>query len=181
VAPPTYTPGQVLSYTDCNSWFTPEAAYKTADTSRASTTTRAADPDLTVPVAANAVYDVRCYLSYQSGNTSGIGLNFAFTTPAGVSGRWGAAYRVAGDAGTTTNAGPAGTVDFAWSGTAATGGTWNGPATPGDGHSHSVLIEGTLITAGTAGSLTLAWAQDSSSATNLVIQNGSKLIALRVG
>jgi hypothetical protein len=182
MAPPVFTVGQVIGAADVNSWFVPLAAYKASDTSRSNVTTRSADPDLQLSLAASATYDIRCYISYQTGNTAGIGVNFAFTFTGGTpGGRWGAIYRVSGDTGTTTNAGPAGAVDFNWTGTAVSAGTWNPAATPGDGHSHSIMIEGTAIIGGTAGTLSFSWAQDTSNATALVVQSGSKLIAQRVG
>jgi len=182
MAPPVWNVGQVVGAADVNSWFQPLAAYKTSDTARSNVTTRSADPDLQLALAASATYSITAYLSYQTGNTAGIGFAFAFAFTGGTpGGRWGAWYRVAGDTGTTTNAGPSGAVDFNWTGTAVTSGTWNAAATPGDGHSHAVLIEGLAIIGGTAGTLSFNWAQDSSNATAVTVQAGSKLLAFRVG
>jgi len=180
MAPPVYSVGQVVGAADVNSWFLPLAAYKAGITNRSNTTSRTADPDLALAIPAGTVYAITCYLSYSTGATSGIGLAFGFTSWSGVSGHWGAAYRVSGDAASASNAGNSGTPDFLWTDFAGSGGQWGAAATPGDSKYHAVLIQGTFINGGAAGTLSVNWAQDSSNATNLGLSAGCNLIARRI-
>jgi hypothetical protein len=122
--PPVYSPGQVVGAADVNSWFLPLAAYKLTGTARSSTTTRTLDPDLQLTVAANSVYEINAYLSYDTANTGGIGLAFGFTGPTGVSGQWAALYRISGDTATASGAGPVGAADFGMTQFAGSGGSW---------------------------------------------------------
>lgn len=123
---------------------------KSADTSRASTATTAADPHLTLAVAANAVYDVECVAVWTTG---GGGLRATWTAPSGAGMVW------------TDNDGvgvatAAGVVTFA-----STTGT---------------TFKGTLTTSATAGSLTLSWAQSTSNASATVLKAGSSLKLTRL-
>jgi hypothetical protein len=179
--PPVYSPGQVVGAADVNSWFLPLAAYKLTGTGRSSTTTRTLDPDLQLTVAANSVYEINAYLSYDTANTGGIGLAFGFTGPTGVSGQWAALYRISGDTATASGAGPVGAADFGMTQFAGSGGSWAAASTPGDGKNHSVVISGLLIVGGTGGTWGLTWAQDTSNGTALNLHIGCKLIARRVG
>ncbi|HEX8006590.1 MAG TPA: hypothetical protein VF482_09210 [Trebonia sp.] len=158
---PTWSVGQVLAASDVDNWFVPLAAYKTGNTTR-SATSLASDPDLTLNVAASAVYDVRCYVLYSG--AAATGMNFGFTAPAGVSGSYGTLYNVSGT-GTTGSA-------WVWSATPNTAGTPAGNSL--------IIIEGTLITGVTAGVLAFQWASNTGG-NNVTVINGSKLTARRVG
>jgi hypothetical protein len=179
---PTWTQGQVIGASDVNNWFVPQAVYKPSTTGRSNTTTRAQDPDLIVTVAANCVYHVTAYLSYSTNNISGIGFAFGWVTPSLASppGRWGACYRLSGDAASATNFGLAGTPDFDWTQYAGTSGQFPAAATPGDNQNHSVQIEGTLFVGSTSGSFYLSWAPDSVNGNVLNLNIGSKLLAQRI-
>lgn len=145
MAPPVYTDGQVLFAADCNSWFVPLAGYKTADLGR-TTTTMAADPDLAVTAAANAIYFVDVVLSYRCASTTP---NFKWTwvLPASAStSLYHAMYTGAGG-------GFVSELDL-WSETHTAGCAIAATAYP-------VTIRGTLATAGTAGTFALSWAADS--------------------
>lgn len=132
------------------------AAMKAADTSRASNATFSDDPDLILPVEANSVYS----LEMQGKFTSSAGglLNTRFVFPSGTIEN---PYLLYFPGGTPTyillgaGASPSATV------TGFPGGT-------------SVFsIFGSLVTAGTAGSLSFQWAQGSSNATPSIIHKGT--------
>lgn len=178
---PVYSVGQVVGAADVNLWFLPLAAYKTSATTRANNTTRSADPDLQLAIPASSAYEVHAYISYSTASVSGIGCNFALSSWSGISGHWSAVYRVTGDTVTTSGAGPGSAIDFSWGDYAGAGGTWASAATPGDGKFHTILIEATVIVAGTAGTLSFNWAQDTTNATALSINTGSRLTARRIG
>ena len=162
---PTWTTGQVLSASDVNTWFVPRFAYKTAQTSRASTTTLVADPHLIVPVDANAHYVLTGLIDYEADVTGDV--KFQFTLPAGAS------------------------MNFAWVGwqasdTFSNNGT-NTTATVvtlgggGAGQGRGNTIAGTVTTAGTAGNLGVNWAQNVSSGTATIWHAESYLMLVRVG
>lgn len=166
---PSVLAGQDLtaSLTSGQEW----TAWKTGPTSRASTVTPTADPDLSIPVTAGVTYDVRGILAYTadgpiaSGNPGGIA--FALAAPAGSAGGWSA---VGNGLGTTLTVGM-----FPWT-------TW-GVTHALNGNGTAALaarIEGTLIVGATAGSLSLTWCQAWSDATATVLLAGCKLVARRV-
>jgi hypothetical protein len=130
------------------------AAWKTTSTSRNTTTTRTADPDLTLAVEADALYTGDFMIIYSSTSTTP-GLNWAFTVPAGATGYY--TYS-AGQTTTDTN------ITFP----IASGG---GPPTV----SGTLGLNGKLWldTSSTAGNLTVAWAQLVSNAANVTLEAGS--------
>ncbi|MBP5918676.1 hypothetical protein F3K34_43620 [Streptomyces sp. LBUM 1486] len=128
----------------------PNYVIKSVDTPRASTVTPTADPHLTLPVAANAVYDIELPAVWTNG---GGGFRATWTVPASASMVW------------TDNDGvgvatAAGVVTFA----SATG----------------TMFKGTLVTGATAGSITFLWAQNTSNAGDTVLRGGCALKAERV-
>jgi hypothetical protein len=167
LAVPVYSAGQVLGAADCNSWFLPVVAYKSSDTSRSSTTTPADDPNLTLPLAANAVYEVRVALMYACAST-GVDLKMQFTVPASATGEYVHWYW----SGATTFVGPGNSAD-PWT-------QLRGPYAAASGDM-GFTGEGTIFTSASSGSLTLQWAQNTSSATALVLRKGSKMVAQRMG
>lgn len=165
MAIPTWVSGQILTASDVNTWFVPLAAVKTADTSRASTTTLTADPDLTLSVGANSTYFVELILIY----TGASGVNFFqwdFTVPTSATYVYSFIYQ--NSAGTTNvqqqNAG--------------TSGSWAN--TTGVTNFLSMEIKGTLTTSSTAGTFALTWAQHASGATNTTLRAGSQMMARRI-
>jgi hypothetical protein len=163
---PTWSVGQVLASADVNNWFVPLAAYKTADLGR-TTTTLTADPDLTVAVAANAVYRVECQLYYKSTATTN-GFSWTWTIPAGTT---------AGDYSALYTA-PSGNLLYEhdqWTDSAHTA---QNAATAGN--IRGVTICGTLATNGSAGSFTVNWASDNATPTTTLIAR-SHLVLTRIG
>lgn len=141
--------------------------YKSADTTRNSAgtgTTLTADPHLSVEVAASAAYLVTARLAVDADAVPDF--KWDFTGPPGATLNdytylaWGAANLH--DYGTLPTLGTVG-------------------AAIGDGNVRPVMLDGTLLTAGTAGSLTLRWAQNTSSANNTILKAGSFLHLVRIG
>lgn len=123
---------------------------KSALTNRASNVTPADDPDLTLSVVANAVYEVRALLVWTNG---GGGFRMAWNVPAAATMTW-------------TDGGGAGAVLPTTNATfAASTGT------------ESV---GRLVVGATAGNCVLQWAQNTSNVGNTALQAGSFLSLRRV-
>ncbi len=131
-------------------------AWKSADLARSNTDTLAADPDLTLAVAANSVYLVEAYLPYTSspaGTTSGLKVGLAF--PAGGEIRCNVTSSVnsaMGVAGRLHNSG-------------AEVGQNNGSA-----QNTHMEIRGMVQTAGTAGNVAVTWAQNNLSADSTTVR-----------
>lgn len=140
-------------------------AYKTGDTSRASTTTLAADPDLAVPVIANAVYGVSLYVAHTY--DPACDFKFSWSGPAGSTmTNWTADWR------TTDGVEVSGA--FASLGTTV-------PITSASGSfTQPVWAHGLLVIGGTAGTLALTWAQNTSSVNPAIVRAGSMLRLERV-
>lgn len=133
-------------------------AYKTADTSRSSTTTLTADPHLTLSVAANAVYAVHVSLAYQAGTTEDMKTDF--TVPSGAT------------MDTTRYLNNIGTHQTI--ATAATVGIWQG-----SGGNEGATMWGTLVTS-SAGTFALRWAQNTSGATATILRAMSSMTLQRI-
>jgi hypothetical protein len=160
--------GDVLSAADMNAWTVPIVAAKTADTGRNTTTTMTNDPDLVVPVAAGAVYNIDGALFY-TGNAAAADLKFTFALPAGAGGYGFFCHQnVSGNF----------TGSFAnqWTDTTSANTTGTGIA-----NLMVVFVKGYLTTAGTAGNFTLQWAQNTSNGTNTTMKANSFLSAQRIG
>jgi hypothetical protein len=167
MAVPTFTVGQVLTAALVNQWLASRAAVKGSNTSRSSTTTLADDPHLTLAVDANCIYVLELGLLYD-GATAG-DLATGLTGPAGFS----SSIILAGL--TPSAAGNSDDVMSATTGAAANVGAL------GAGTLAGALIKGTVTTAGTAGNLTLQWAQVSSSGTATILHSGSWMTLDRIG
>jgi hypothetical protein len=144
------TSGHVLTSTGTGAaWSAPAGPTilaKSADTSRASTTTRTADPHLTIAVAANKIYILEMVV-WATGNS----------VRAGVTGPTGASLIAQSlSAAATASFDIGSTIDM----NVNTIGT----------------CLGLLSIGGTAGSFTLSWAQVTSSATASVVKRGSYLM-----
>jgi hypothetical protein len=167
---PIYSTGDVPTATDFNEWLVNTRwARKSANTDRASTTTFADDPDLTLAVLANAVYEVRCSLLVHSANQAAGDFKMKFTAPAGST-LLATAYGY--DAAATTN-----------NGVVAAGLTLNTTGSFGVVQVvepwNPVQVNGVLVTSGTAGFFTLQWAQTASSVTLTRLQAQSFLMLNR--
>ena len=162
---PTWTPGQVLLAADVNTWFVPIAAVKTADTARASTTTMTADPDLTMTLAANSSYQITGELFYD-GAASAADMKCTFIVPASTTGTWHPSR-----------------VNPSLQGIYSTPQAWTDTiqnSTTGIGTLQVVGVSGLLITAGSAGTFALSWAQNTSNGTATHMRSGF-LVARRIG
>lgn len=152
-----YTQGQVI--------------VKTSGTQRASTTTLADDPDLTVTLDANATYFVEAWLHFVSPTTEGI--KTAWTTPSGASGN-----RLAFGEGSTQSASNADNV----SGRFGVHG-FGTSVTYGDRASNTTqcaAIETAIVTTSSSGTLAVQWAQATSGANAAEMSAGSCLRVKRV-
>lgn len=170
MAVPVWVPGQVLTSDDVNTWLVPQPAYKTAVTSRASTTSLQPDPDLQVPVDAAAVYLVEATIFFNGVSASGY-LQWNWGVPAGAAMRMLNLYNVEGggaNAGPVVAEGDAGYV---------VGPAWTG----GTSITYTASLSGLLTTAGAAGLLTWNWSQVVSNATPTSVLADSWLKLSRVG
>lgn len=148
----------------------PAFVLKPSDTSRTSTTTFTADPDLTFSLAANATYEIVLYLHY-SGHQSGL-IKTQWTVPSGATGlRSGI-----GAASTNTDANLQGDGRFAVHGftTAVTYGTRTTSTF------QCAAIEEGIVTTTNAGTFSLDWAQNASHATATTVHSNSRLWVRRL-
>ena len=145
----------------------PLFARKATDEARALTTTLANDTSLTVPgLVSGAIYEVQAVLIYDGGTGGSEGdFQWKFTVPTSSTGVQ--AYTRQNLSGTFTGA-----FGSAWT-------TANFAQTTGVGTSMCVQIKGLLIP-GANGTITLQWAQNSSSATNTHLLTNSYLLVRRV-
>ena len=168
MAIPTWVTGQVLTASDVNTWFVPFAAIKPADTARATNTTLAADPDIVIPVATNANYQITGIIVYDGGTGGTEGdIKWAFTVPSGSSGYYG--YSRQNLSGSYTGAFTSNWTD----GQTA--------QTTGVGTFMTITISGMLATSSTGGNLVLTWAQNTSSSANTRVRAQTFLTARRIG
>lgn len=146
----------------------PIAARKTVSTSRASTTTATADPELQAQVAANAEYAFAAYIRYVGGQTGD--MKCAFTGPSGSSGSWGARTMSTGATLATDSSDairtPIGTTKAIGNISTTAGQTLN--------------VTGRLITSSTAGTFSFDWAQNTSDATATSIEADSWFMLWRL-
>jgi hypothetical protein len=149
----------------------PLLKYKAAHTDRASTTTLADDPDLTVTLDANAVYVVEFHLHYAATDTARI--KTAWTVPASAAGNRSAVGPDQGVilSGSSGGTGRWGVHNF---GTNCIYGTRNDAS-----NQCAALEEATVITT-SGGTCALQWAQVTSSATATRMGQGSWMRATRI-
>lgn len=129
---------------------------KTADTARSSVTATAADPDLTFSVAANSKYLIELVILGQTSATPDF--KYALTVPAGATmkGTWHYEDDTTSIKGTGTGLPLTGNIQVTTS------------PTP-----FSVVSKIYLVTAGTAGTFSFDWAQNTSSGTATTVRAGS--------
>jgi len=116
-------------------------------------------------VAANATYLFTCYLDYEGGTQNASDIKWTWTLPAAATLRY-------------TR------LSVTLTGTAAIGGTFTGASvvtagTNGAATLMGALMVGSLVMSSTAGSLTLQWAQNTSSATATIVHAQSYLELVR--
>lgn len=163
---------EVLTAADMTTYFVQQAVIvKTADESVTSSTTMQNDNELLVPVAANTRYWVECFLIYSAHPN--------FDCKTGYSGPSGSTFDWCGDgliSGETTTVGE---VTKSLQGLGSTPGH-AGVLESGSPIDMVAMHKGVLTTGGSAGTLTLRWAQLSSGATPTIVRAGSVLIVTRV-
>ena len=163
----SWNPGDVLTAADMDAWAVPLAAIKAGDTSRTSTTTLANDPDLSLTYAGPASYRFWLFLDYEGGTAGASDLKFTFVVGSGTL-RWTGVYTLA-----VGGPSPA---------TIQTGSTLAAAATAGTvpPNLEAVTLQGTLVTTA-PGTLTLQWAQNTSSATSTILHAQSAMVLDRIG
>jgi hypothetical protein len=145
----------------------PVTAIKTASTSRTSTTTITADPELQLSVEAGAEYVGEFYFRI-SGNSAG-DMDVQWTTPAGATGSWNG-YRLlaaSADGGTGTTVRAALNAEISLS-------------TPSPTTAQAVTGTFRITMGGTSGTLSIDWAQGTSNATATVMESDSYIKMRRV-
>jgi hypothetical protein len=143
-------------------------AYKTADTAR--TTGTGDDPHLTVQVEANATYEVEAFLSYLTTDEANADIEVDWTVPAGGAGRYIAIGQPSGATGTDG--------DVRTPTTAIDASRNYGAILSGSGGPIGLIMRGTLVTAGTAGTYAVSWNRTGASGT-LTLQQYSSLKLVR--
>jgi hypothetical protein len=142
------------------------AAFKSADTSRASTIVLADDPELAIPIGANEIYSITGF--FKSSSTSITpDIKIAFTVPAGAA--MDIIYHSNG--GTLTTFTSAALRD-------------SGQPSPlisiGANIINLIMFQGTVVNGSTAGFLKFQWAQNTSNATATTVTAGSYLAGTRI-
>jgi hypothetical protein len=145
-------------------------ARKAADTSRNTTTTHADDPDLTVTVAASAVYSVNCGLYYVSSSQTAGDFKAQFAAPASAV--------LQGSVFTFAAASAAATDDLVTCITLTTSMSC-GVVLTGDPY-NPCHVHGLLVTGGSSGAFKVQWAQNASSGTNTTLKANSYLLLQRL-
>jgi hypothetical protein len=145
------------------------SAVKSANTARSSTTTRTADPHLTLTVRANVSYTLSGLLILSSAANAAGDFNMDFAFPANAVVHWGGI----GPNNTITSGSFIGGEFQAQSNqtVSPTGATPYGATTV----PNTVLLSGYIAVGATAGSLTLQWAQQTSNANATTLLIGSWL------
>lgn len=179
---PTFLAGQILTATLLTS-AQPVVALKNSDTSRSSVTTLAADPELTFPVLANAVYVVDGWIKYTGDPAADITLSW--TVPTGAIGEW-SGWGV-GNPIISANGSPGALVADTGSvrgymirpeSTDFTGSRGYGALSTTD--TLAIHLTATLRVGSSDGVFALNWAQSSSSATATIVYTDSWLRLQRI-
>lgn len=160
--------GDVLTAADVNTYLANATYYatKTGNTSRASTTTSADDPDITVTVAANSTYEFQLILKFE-GATGG-DMKYQINTPGG-------ARLDAIEHSLAITAAAATDDEFTSRGLNAD--STNGAL--GAGVECVVAVTGQLVIT-TGGVVKLQWAQASSNATPTIMKAGTFMLLKRI-
>lgn len=137
----------------------PQYVYKSSDTSRQSTTTVAADPDLIYNMPAARYYQLQALIVFQSPTTADFKGGLYGPTNATFSG----IYHAQDAQTTNTSVGAIYTNAIGFTSTGTFGGS---------GGNLTILIEGMLYS-GDGGNLGFTWAQVASVATATIVRTGS--------
>lgn len=145
---------------------------KTADETVTSDITLQNDDVLLFPVVANATYSFRLFLRYSAATTGD--LRFGFTLPAGAVGEKSSAHAPLTATSCVNTSTTTATNDITQTDPNV------GGAGTGAGNICSLVVDGTVITAGTAGNVTLRWAQVASDVTATTVHANSWLTYRRI-
>ena len=146
-----------------------QTAWKDGDTTIQSDSSLNDDPDLVLPVEANANYVIYGYLKYL-GSTVG-DFKYQLTGPTGATGSWGA-YQL-GPLGATTS-------QDAKESLRTTIGAPRSVPSVSTGSGQVIMITGFLRISSTAGNLVVQWSQDTSTAADTTLQSDSFIQLQRV-
>lgn len=167
----TFADDEVLTYDVVNRYFVQQTSViKAADETVTSSTTLQNDDHLSVSVLANSQYFVEFFIIYDAIQAADI--QIGWSGPSGASFDW----THGGLALSTTST--SGSVSRLYR-TLSDIGTIGGPSST-SGTNAIIPGEGRLVTAGSSGSLTFRWAQNTSSATGTVVKANSVLIVQRL-
>jgi hypothetical protein len=163
----TFLAGQVPTADEFNDLFW-LVAYKASDTSRASTTTVAVDPDLTIALDADALYE---WVAVIRASGNGGDIKTSWDVPSGAS----SVQR-------TAHGPELGTADATNTNVRMTSGHASSTEVPyGLTTANCLIVERGLLQTDSAGDFTLEWAQDSSNINATTVETGSYLKALKIG
>lgn len=150
----------------------PITASKATTTSRNTTTTDTADPDLVLAVAVSRTYDIKGVLLVSSAANAAGDFKHSFSFPTGATFTLTAIGVHDALASSSSGDGQFGSNDLL-DATSPTGSLSYGASTSPTG----IQVEARLVTGSTAGNLTLLWSQLSSNANNTNLLGGSWLTA----
>lgn len=167
---PTWYAGEDITADKLNSGF-PVVARKTADQTKTSNATAAADTELFFSVAANAVYIMDGWIKYDSASAADILIDWS--APSGSLGEWTGWGIGLGTTAATTNG---------YSIRVETNDLTNSRSFAGIGVGSlaTIMLKGTLRTGSTAGTYSMDWAQGTSDATNTTIYTDSWIRLQRI-
>lgn len=165
---PTILAGQRLT-ADLLTSMLPLHAAKSGSTSRSSTTTVTADPDLQLSVEANADYTIHGLLRI-SGPAAG-DMDIKFTVPSGATGSYTVTGRLASASALDSDTRTSTRISF---------GVETQFSTPSTSAAQANHVVGRLITSSTAGTFSIDWAQTVSDATATVMESDSWIMLKRI-
>lgn len=170
---PVITAGQRITGALLQSML-PQVAYKVANTDRTATTTLTDDPDLTLPLAANATYriEMRIYFATTTGTGAPL-FKTAWDVPSGATGN----RTCMGPGSAATDSGGDNMAGHYGVHNPPTAVTYGGR---GSSTNLCIALETAVLTTTTAGNVALQWAQATSSATPVRVGTGSSITATRI-
>lgn len=168
---PIILPGRRITDSLLNSMH-PQFAFKAAHTDRSSTTAFAPDPDLVLPLAGSAVYQVQAWLLYGAGSTGDF--KTSWQVPSGATGN----RAVLGPGSTALDGGADNISSRLGVHNFSTTVNYNGVRNS-TGNMAFVLETATIWTA-SAGDVAILWAQNTSDGTATRLGAGSYMTARRL-
>ena len=162
---PQWVPGQLLTSGDVNAWMVPNGAYKTAQTSRSSTTTLTADPDLQLTFSQGGTWIIESVVRYHGPANTNLAWSWQ-TSATSISGIIAAIFN--------NNSGALEVSYRAWTFTGSLA------QTTVVGTEWAIRFNGLVtVPMGVSATLAFAWAQGTSNATALGVDQGSYLLGWR--